>query len=311
VGSRVHWIVVRDGQTVNRRLAGGAGMGLDYALGSGPEAAMSHWDDRGELDAAWWKDDVCDGGALIDADARHLLFFTVQPWTQQNRDVYAYRAAMLDGLARVWAGWRIEWAYDGIADLARYLGVDAALVRATTPAKLTDTDLAGQDPVALVTVGSTGYGLVADDSHPWWLGPHLLDLLTPERQISWSPMPRMGLHLEPEMRRAGLWSIEPICGIREAWARLWPGWELEFWTDRYVNQVNRSGFPLPPPRRDEALDDLAKRVEMYVPGDAAMRVMHTKLKAGLGSRVAVPAMEAAREAAAPAAAAAAALIRGR
>jgi hypothetical protein len=121
----------------------------------------------------------------------------------------------------------------------------------------------------------------------------------------------MGLHLEPETRRAGLWSIEPVCGIREAWARLWPGWELEFWTDRYVNQVNRSGFPLPPPRRDEALDDLAKRVEMYVPGDAAMRVMHTKLKAGLGSRVAVPAMEAAREAAAPAAAAAAALIRGR
>jgi hypothetical protein len=189
--------------------------------------------------------------------------------------------------------------------------VDAALVRAPAPAKLTDADLTDQEPVALVTVGSTGYGLVADDSRPWWLGPQLLDLLTPQRQISWSPMPQMGLHLDPDGRRAGLWSIAPVCGIREAWARLWPGWELEFWTDRYVNQVRRSGFALPSPHRDAALDDLARRVETYLPGDAGMRVMHAKLKAGLGSRVAVPAMEAAREAAAPAATAAAALIRGR
>jgi hypothetical protein len=309
VGSRVHWIVVRDGRVTNRRLAGGAGMGLDYALGGGPDAAMSHWDDRGELNG-WWKDDVCDGGALIDADARLLLFFTTQPWQALPHRLYPYRAAMLDGFARVWAGWRIEWAYDGIADLARYIGADPAVVRAPVPAKLTGEDLTGQALVGLITIGSTGYGLVADDAPPWWLGPGLPGLLTADRRITVAPMPQLGLHLDPDTRRAGLWSIKPLCGIREAWAELWPGWELDFWTDRYVNQVDRSGFALAVHRHDEALDDLARRVQTYGPGDTAIRVMYQNLQAGRGSRVALPAMEAARQAATPAATAVAQLIRG-
>jgi len=238
------------------------------------------------------------------------MYFTVQPWAFWPSEMYAYRAAMLDGFARVWSGWRVEWAYDGIGDLARYLGVDPAVVRAPVPAGLTDADLAQENPIALVTVGSAAYGLVAGDGPPWWLGPDLLDLLTPERRITESPMPQMGLHLDPQARRAGLWSIQPLCGIRDAWPRLWPAWELEFWADRYVDQLDRSGFPLIGPGTGEALDDLAGRVESNVPGDFALRAMWAKLQAGLGSRVAAPAMEEARAAAAPAAAAAARLIRG-
>ena len=310
MGSRAQWIVVRDGEVVNRRLAGAAGLGLDYALGGGPEVALSHADDHEALDG-WWTDDVCEGGALIDADSRQLLFFTVQPWAFWPGETYAYRAAMLEGFARVWSGWRIEWAYDGAADLARYLGVDPAVVRTPVHAALSGVSPAEEPPIALVTVGSTGYGLVAADGPPWWLGPELPVLLTDDRRITSAPMPQMGLHLDVAARRAGLWSIRPLCGIREAWPRLWPGWELEFWTDRHVNQVHRSGFVLPPARRQDALDELAKRVETYVPGDRALRAMHERLRAGSGSRVAVPAMEAAWDAAIPAAAAAARLIRGR
>jgi hypothetical protein len=194
----VHWIVIRDGQVSNRRLAGGAGMGLDYALGAGPEAAPSHWSDRGEL-AGWWTDDVCDGGALIDADRRVLLFFTATAHP-------AYRTAMLDGFTRVWTGWQVVWAGGGVADLARYVGVDPAAVRSGAPARLGDPE-AGAPPA-------------------------------------------------------------------------------------------------------EALDELAKRVETFVPGDVGLRAMRERLAAGQDARVALAAMESARDEATPAAAAAAKLIRG-
>jgi hypothetical protein len=203
VGSRVHWIVVRDGHVTNRRLAGGAGMGLDYALGAGPEAAAAHWDDRGEL-TGWWTDDVCDGGVLIDADRQVLLFFT-------TRALPAYRTAMLDGYRRVWAGWRVAWADAGLAELARYVGVDPAAVRTPAASKL----------------------------------------LSPE----------------PDAPAA--------------------------------------------PDFQEALGVLADRVETFVPGDIGLRAMREKLQAGLGARVALAAMESARDEAAPAAAAAAKLIRER
>jgi hypothetical protein len=200
VGSRVHWIVIRDGRVTNRRLAGGAGTGLDYALGAGPAAAPAHWDDRGDQ-AGWWTDDVCDGGAVIDADRRVLLFFA--SWA-----VPAYATAMLDGFTRVWSGWQIAWARDGLADLVRYLGVDPGAVRTATPGVLT----------------------------------------------------------QPE-----------------------PG----------------------TPHLNAALDELAKRVETFVPSDIGLRAMREQLEAGQGPSAALEAMERARDAATPAATAAAKLIRGR
>jgi hypothetical protein len=307
-GSRVHWIVVRDGRVVNRRLGGGAGTGLDYVLGTGPEAAASWFDHQG--DTGWWTDDVCSGGALIDADARLLLFFTTAPWAGPAGDRYGYRAAMLEAYARVWPGWRVDWAYDGLADLARYLGEDPSAVRAGMRAKLTGADLTTEPPVSLVMIGPDAYGLVPDDGPPWWMGPDLIDTLRPDRRVESVPMPRSGLHLDPAVRRAGLWSVEPLCGIREAWPRVWPGWELEFWTDRFVNQVSRSGFALPAPDRDGARAELARRVETFVPAEAGLRAMHAALRAGHRSPAALRVMEAARTAAQPIAATKASVIRG-
>jgi hypothetical protein len=235
---------------------------------------------------------------VIDADARLLLFFTTQPWADPAADRYAYRAAMLDGYALAWSGWRVEWAYDGLADLVRYLGDDPAAVRAAVH----------HGGGALVTIGPDAYGV---DGVPWWIGPGLVGALTSDRRVGSVPMPRCGLHLDPAVRRAGLWSTEPLCGIREAWPRVWPGWDLEFWTDRYVNQVSRSGFPLPVPDRDAARAELARRVATFLPADAGLRAMHAAMRAGRRSPAAVHTMEAARHDARPAADAAARVIRGR
>jgi hypothetical protein len=215
VGSRVHWIVIRNGHVTNRRLDGGAGMGLDYALGAGPEPAASHWDDRGELDRSW-TGDRGEGGALIDADRRVLLFFTTQAPP-------AYRAAMLSGYRRVWAGWQVRWADGGLADFARYVGVEPAAARLPGPPKVP-----GQAPAAPDADNNVGD----------------------------------------------------------------------------VSDVDAGDVA-------EALGVLADRVETYVPGDVGLRAMQEKLRAGLGARVALAALESARIEAAPAAAAAAKLIRQR
>ena len=186
-----------DGRVTNRRLAGGTAYGLDYALGAGPETAAGHAVERGEP-AGWWTDDVCDGGAVIDADRRALLFFSTVAHP-------AYRTAMLAGVRRVWNGWDVSWAHEGVADLARYVGEDPAAVRTGNPLRLDDPP---------------------------------------------------------------------------------------------------DGEPLP-----AATEELATRVETYMPADAGLRAMWAELSGGRGARAAIAAMESARAEAIPAAAAAAKIIR--
>ena len=50
-------------------------------------------------------------------------------------------------------------------------------------------------------------------------------------------VPTAGLDLDPGNRWAGLWSVEPLHGLRDRWGELWPGWTLEFWGDDWARQA--------------------------------------------------------------------------
>jgi hypothetical protein len=123
MGSRVHYVVIRDGAVTKIRRGGGSGLTLDVQIAAGPEKCIDWIDelavgDRYVLSPPdWLGDTLCEGAVLLDVDARYMLFFTEQPWSQDPRREYECRAGLLDALPRTWPGWRIDWAYDGLADI--------------------------------------------------------------------------------------------------------------------------------------------------------------------------------------------------
>ena len=242
----------------------GLGYSLDAWLALGPDPALAVvrsfpvWKRQ-----EWQSESVCEAGALIDLDDKHLLFFL-------DAD-YGKRLAALDAYRRTWPGWTIGWAYNGIADVTDALGLDRTVLDRDP---WDDADLfrwGRADPDEpphlsyLVTVGDTPYGLDSWAARPWQIGPDLLDQLAGLPQPStWPEMPRGGLHLDPAARRAAVWSIDRVLGLADRFAERWPGWTLEFWQDRYQEQELRCAgafrFPDPAHDADQCAYDFAWRV---------------------------------------------------
>jgi hypothetical protein len=250
VGSRANVAVRQDGEW---RHYGSNGMGysLDAWLALGPEPMLAVLSSFPVWDKDEWQwESSCEAGALIDLDARDLLVFL-------DLD-YARRIAQLDGYRRTWPGWTVRWAYNGIADVTGALGLPRTVLR---DEPWEDTDLfrwgrPGPDEDEslrhLVTVNDVAYGLNDWAVQPWQLGPALLDQLGGlPRVATWPLVPEGGLHLDPESRTAGIWSVGRLLGVADRFAARWPGWTLELWDDRYAEQERRCGgafrFPDPAP----------------------------------------------------------------
>lgn len=74
-------------------------------------------------------DDWAEGGALIDQVRCVLTFYG----DTGDRLTIPARRLLLLLLRWRWPHWRVEWAYDGIGDLAAAVGVDRSVVRAADP----------------------------------------------------------------------------------------------------------------------------------------------------------------------------------
>jgi hypothetical protein len=87
------------------------------------QQARTHW-----LDEVW-----AEGGAVLDRDAHVLLMFG----GEDVRIDVSLRRVYLDLLRHVWSGWDVRWAYEGIADVADYVGHprEAVLTNEFDPAK--------------------------------------------------------------------------------------------------------------------------------------------------------------------------------
>ncbi|GAB3958678.1 hypothetical protein GCM10029978_004100 [Actinoallomurus acanthiterrae] len=211
-----------------------------------------------------WLDDVwAEGGAVVDHPGRRLVFFGDELMT----DLSAKRAFMRL-LTLTWPGWDVRWAYDGLGDLAAQVGVDRSVVRVSDDRIMPD-DLQpnpSEDwPPHLVTVRDeadrlTAYPFDWADDHSAWQGPGLLDRLPAGglAQVNLPVIPESGLHVDVRSRTAGAWSIEAVPGLLPALPDLWPGWQVEFWEDRYEEQARRCGnaVTFPPVKPTATLDGL-------------------------------------------------------
>jgi len=226
-----------------------------------PDAARTDPTQAAPDPVGFW-DAYCSGGALIDFDRRRLMVFTYQLDPGP-------RLAFLDALTRTWPGWDVEWAFRWMFDLAAYPGVTPPVApknrsRDDLDELVTDlADLDDDDPRAVVTVAAGGtiraYEVPAYEPVPWAVGPSLLGLLREDQRTAGPEQrPIMGLHLDVDRTRAGLWTTRWWYDIDEWWTRIWPGWSLQLWGDRADEQVARTDGALVLPRVD-----LAEEIERY------------------------------------------------
>lgn len=263
---------------------------LDRALAPGLEAAMRYLETQKAIPperlvedpTAGWLDDVwAEGGALVDVRARRVLYFTAR-----DDDVLAFQRVTLLVLGRTFPGWSIDYAFDGLGDLASELGFDVSVVRDVFPhpvpvedrlAALDDDD--EDDAVDVLTVrhgpGRTDvYPLSRQTGgHLGWLGPTLLAELPapPEHPVLRVP-PVSGLHLDVPDRSVGAWTAVAQPGLRAALPQIWSGWRTDFWRDGYERHAERAGtVSFPPPDLMAAADELERSVLQHEQLESAER----------------------------------------
>jgi len=266
-----------------------AANGIYRWLAAGPDPAMAFVLAQRQVDVrhGWLNDVWCEGGTVVDTVARRLLWF--------GNDVMSdlpERRAYSRLLSETWPGWRVDWAYDGVGDLAAHVGIDRAAVRALDMKELTAAPRIAleinaprardnvepppnrQEWYDLLTVrtadGGSAWALTHQlHGHPAWLGPPLLDQLPGPGfdRLRLAALPCAGLHIDVPAREVGIW-VSGICpGLLPALDEQWPGWSVTFWHDRYERQLAAAEHAVTVPACDEgrALDRLAK---FLLPGSA-------------------------------------------
>lgn len=245
MGQRANVVVIEAGRrslyydrwAANRlevELAWGPALGLAFARSLRPVSEPDGW-----LDDVW-----CEGAALIDADARDLLFFG-------GEDVLhdlPLRRACLQVLGETWPGWRVRWAQEGIHSLADHLGLPRAAFASQSQGQgggvVRRNDEFPEDDEMLLTRVAGGRLDVTRASGSWeeLLGGPKALVHVLERDLRpltrWTgEFPTIGVHLDVDARAASVWWASDDPGIGRRLRSAWSGWELRPLEDRYDEQL--------------------------------------------------------------------------
>ncbi|WP_405583306.1 hypothetical protein [Streptomyces sp. NBC_01190] len=241
MGDRANVVVVRENGAHELYRTGWA-VGLDLDLLDGPAAVLTMIPELRQ--DGWWLDDgMAQGGVLLDLGRKILLFYA---WEGPSTEL-RHRAAMFELIREAWLGWEVRWLYDGAAEMRDHVGLDPEYVRCHDsdlfPAPFLapdDEDLTRPDPGGVVVTVGTDRCHVASESfdHPVREGVSLLDRLVdaPGHGVCRLHV-NSGIHLDPERRRLGWWSLFSSPRAFQA-PELWPGWTVEFWQDDWERHTS-------------------------------------------------------------------------
>jgi hypothetical protein len=250
VGNRANIVIVED-EDWQLYYSHWAGCRILDALIAGPDFALRYArslrlcakDDW--VDPAW-----ADGGAVLDLDRRRLLFFGDELMVNMPE-----RRAMMSVLAAVWRDYAIGWAYDGVAELAGYVGAKVPICNWDKQPTLRLADSRNTLCHMVSVVGADGrirlWPLWWHLSKAWH-GPALLDRLPGRgvRRVKLGKVPEGGVHIDVPRKMLGAWQTADTVGIFQALPRLWNGWRVECWEDRFEEQAIRCQGALQVPELD-------------------------------------------------------------
>ncbi|MBT9589069.1 hypothetical protein IV102_37395 [bacterium] len=233
---------------------------VDMDLFWGPEAARdfigSQTPTEDWLDERW-----CEGGVVMDSAQRRLLLFGGE---DVKYDPFLH-SVYLRLLECAWPGWETGWAYQGIVDLALFLGVPDSVVlvpepgagRRASPPRLTRA----QDPWCrtLVRLDESWYALENDLSEVLLSGPGVVALL---RRLSGACLvgpepPQAIMNIDENRQRVSYWYPRDRPFLPDLAGAVWPGWRLNFDREAAYQLLQEAGDLIPRRSEKEYVDDLA------------------------------------------------------
>lgn len=277
MGNRAN-IVLVDHDGWQLRYSHWAGCRMLDALIAGPELAERYIRalERGDF----WTDELwADGGLVLDLVERKLVFFGEELMRSMNE-----RRAMFEVLAVMWPGYSISWAYDGTAEIAAYVGEPLPLCDKPSGPNLRlaeDTSrlhhlvtVRGSDKV--VRAWPLWWG-----SSAAWHGPNLVDRLPRPGfdALTLATVPESGVHVDVPAKILGVWLTSPDPGLFRSLAKLWPGWRIERWDDRYEEQFARCGPSITAPELDLPPESLRPKHGFTSVSSRVMRTARRALSA--------------------------------
>lgn len=194
------------------------------------------------LDEVWGE-----GGAVINSDKQLLLLFG-------GEDI-AYdvplRRLYLRLLANTWPGWQVQWAYEGVCDLADSIGVPRQQVLTKRESVASSRFIIAEplewaESIASLKLLRGRLLLFPIQASPReWLcaGP---DILESNRMGGVSEyqmkgfMTGGGFHIDEVRQSIELWTTSDAANIVQRVSDAWSGWKTTWYQDQFEFQVNRT-----------------------------------------------------------------------
>ncbi|RRJ64407.1 hypothetical protein EHV15_16875 [Paenibacillus oralis] len=205
----------------------------------GEQHAVKFIEMQKRVDESGWLDDVwAEGGAVIDLDKKKLVLYGGEDilYNVPLRNLY------LKLMRTIWSGWEIAWAYEGILDLANYVGYPREKILTYGEDDLKDASLEPPEEKDWVdTIASVMFpqnelllfplsgGVEVYLAH----GPNMIHEINKSygyKSIAlreWSKeFPVGGFHIDIGRRKLEFWHANDIPNISHELKAKWSGWEV-------------------------------------------------------------------------------------
>lgn len=291
MGSRANLAIIEN-HTLELYYSHWAGETLPHDLFWGLPHALAFIRAQHRLANDNWLDDVwCEGGCVLNLDKSYLIFFC--------REDFAFdiplRRVFLSLFRHTWPAWHIEWANQGIVDLAFAVGIPREKVLAErTPRNLVSQGdyfeaAHGPDCDAVVTVCACSGNLSVLRVYRSQLsileyGPTLLPEIlakatsNPAQKIivqgPSDTFPTFGFHVDISAHRLDFWAAEASLAVVSAITSAWKGWAVNYLKDDYERhqELTNERILFAPPSRRVLLTRMAGilSLPMFNPAKSAM-----------------------------------------
>ncbi len=227
-------------------------LSLPFDLFWGPEYSLAFIREHEQRDRDHWLDEVwAEGGAVVDPLKKVLLLFGGEE-LEYN---YSLRNIYLKLMKEVWQDWKIEWADEGILELADYVSYPRNLLENhdTVPIKIREVNL--NPPTYQERIESVGsivtqegklqlYPLDQLATYYLQAGPSLLG--ETDQQIGYShfdyakwsdKFPESGFHIDIPQQTIHYWSMYHTAEMYEKIQNKWLGWTIIWNDENYETQL--------------------------------------------------------------------------
>lgn len=266
MGQRANLITVENGEYTIRYDHWCANR-LDKILFWGIGYALEYFEAQDKVGEEGWLDDVwAEGGAVIDLDRKHLLW-----WGGEDiiYDLFL-RRVYLKLQIKIWADWSIEWAYRGVVDLAEYVGYSKKKVLTNRENSIELVDLKIPDKKTWVrTLGSIKFAndevrifpLFENTKNCLYNGTTLVNQCLDEiglESLVWADweeegqFPQGGFWIDEKNKIIEFWDVKDYPNDLENLKEIWEDWDLIWHQDRYEFQLKKLKNTIILPKIDEA-----------------------------------------------------------